>query len=355
MVGNRSEPYRVAGADGSRYGHLIEHVQDAIVEFELVDGEPIVRGVNHAFVETFGYDAETVRDEPLNDYIVPGWLAEEARALDERTAAGEINYRRVERETATGLREFLYRSIPYDDRSGQTGGFAVYTDLTDIKRQEHRLQVLNRVLRHNLRNNANIILAHTTRLLEQLEEQTEETTAVAATLEKAASDLETLTREAGEIDTILSQSDTTTGAIDCAPLLRAIAEDRRQRAPGATVETALPDSLEVNADANLRAAVDSLVENAIEHHPTGSAHVRIRVSDGGESRWVTIHVEDDCPKIPANELDVVTGREEISPTYHGTGLGLWLVRWTVDAFGGDLSFGTSEFGGNDVRIRLQRA
>jgi hypothetical protein len=37
-----------------RYQHLIEHVQDAVVEFELVDGEPVVREINQSFVDVFG-------------------------------------------------------------------------------------------------------------------------------------------------------------------------------------------------------------------------------------------------------------------------------------------------------------
>lgn len=337
-----------------RYHHLVEHVQDAVAEFELVDEEPIVRDVNEAFVDSFGYDAEDLEDEPLNGWIVPDWLDEEARTLDERTAAGEINYRRVKRETTGGLREFLYRGIPYEDGGTRTDGFAVYTDLTEITRRERRLQVLNRVLRHNLRNNANVILGHTSQLLDRLEEQTAETASVAATIERAASDLETLTREAADIETVLSRTREEDSAVDCVPLIRAIVEDHRRRSPGAAVETELPDSMEVNADEHLRLAIDSLVENAIEHHHADSPRVRVRVVDDGAEGWARIHVEDDGPMIPADERDVVTGAADITPTRHATGLGLWLVKWTTETFGGELSFATSELGGNDVCIRIPR-
>ena len=166
-----------------RYRHLIEHVQDAVVEFEFVDGVPIVREVNRAFVDIFGYALDEIRGESLNA----------------NTASGEINYHQVTRETTSGLREFLYRGIPYEGRGQRDGGFAVYTDLTEVSRNERRLKVLNRILRHNLRNNANVVAGHTSQLLTQIPEQSAEATDAAATIERAARELEQLAEEAGHI------------------------------------------------------------------------------------------------------------------------------------------------------------
>jgi nitrogen fixation/metabolism regulation signal transduction histidine kinase len=52
---------------------------------------------------------------------------------------------------------------------------------------------------------------------------------------------------------------------------------------------------------------------------------------------------------------VITGEAEITQTHHGRGLGLWLVKWTVERSGGQLSFGESDIGGNCVRLRLRRS
>ncbi|MFB6297131.1 MAG: hypothetical protein ABEH56_01275 [Salinirussus sp.] len=43
----------------NRWSHLIEHIHDAVVEFELVGNEPIVRSVNQSFVDDYGYAAVT--------------------------------------------------------------------------------------------------------------------------------------------------------------------------------------------------------------------------------------------------------------------------------------------------------
>jgi len=145
--------------------------------------------VSRSFVDVFGYDADAIRGQPLNYWVVPDWKLEEARGLDASTLSGEINYQQVTRETATGLREFLYRGIPYEDGAG-SGGFAVYTDLTEISRNERRLKVLNRTLRHNLRNNANIVAGHSMRLLAELDEPDTAAIESAASVERAARELE---------------------------------------------------------------------------------------------------------------------------------------------------------------------
>ena len=59
--------------------------------------------------------------------------------------------------------------------------------------------------------------------------------------------------------------------------------------------------------------------------------------------------------IPEAERAVGSGDAEITPIKHASGLGLWLVRLTADAFGGELLFSTSEWGGNAVDVRLPEA
>lgn len=337
-----------------RWDHLIRHIQDAVVEFELVDGEPIVRKVNRAFVEVFGYDREELTGLSLNDAIVPEWLLDEAHDLDARTASGKVNYQRVRRQTTDGLREFLYRGIPYEAPDSTTDGFAVYTDLTAINRQERQLEVLNRILRHNLRNKATVISGHTTRLLDQLEEQSGETTSLAATVEAAAQGLEALADEAAQIKRVMeadADHDTTT---DCVRIVHDLVEEYRQRYPHARIDTDLPDALTVQAGPQLGVAIDNLIENAVEHNPADRPTVRVGTAVGADDGWAEVQVEDDGPKIPATERKVVSGERAITQTEHGSGLGLWLVTWTVERFGGELLFDESDLGGNSVRFRLPK-
>ena len=348
-VGDVLDRESLEGETG-RFQYLIEHIQDAVVEFELVDNEPIVRGVNRSFVDVFGYDREEILGESLNAFVVPTWLKPEADSLDDRTAAGKVNYRHVRRETADGLREFLYRGIPYE--SERTSGFAVYTDLTDTRRKTRQLEVIERVLRHNIRNELNVVVGAVDRLEDELEDGTGE--AMVDAIREAAVNLEGLTGEATTIQRVQDEPVPEDVSVDCARLVRSVADRFRRTHPEAEIEVAVPETLRVAATDRLESTIASLVENAIEHNPTERPRVWLDARSSPERGWVEIGVADDGPEIPEMERQVVTGEAEITQTYHGSGLGLWLVRWTVEKFGGDLSFSSSDAGGNRVQLRLRR-
>jgi PAS domain S-box-containing protein len=334
------------GAGQTHYDHLIEHIQDAVVEFEMVSGEPIVRSVNPAFVDVFGYDRDAILGASLNEYIVPDAYRDEADRLDTQTSDGEVNYAHVERETTDGVREFLYRGIPHD-RDDATFGFAVYTDVTEQRRRERHLQVLNRVLRHNLRNEVNLILGAVDSMPDD-----PDTEPWRDTIQETAERLITLTAEATAIDQVLAAEGTSEETVDVAAYIKRLVDTYRRTVPEARFDVTVPATLSVVGTSRLHEALDAVIENAIVHNPAPEPRVAITVAC--DENWVTVRVADDGPRIPESERAVITGEKPITPTRHGSGLGLWLVVWTLRSFGGDIAFGESRYGGNCVRLRLRR-
>lgn len=124
-----------------RFQALFEQLTQPVVEAEHDGQGPIVTGVNPAFEETFGYDASTIIGESLDDYIVPDGRQAEAEKINEHLTQGKrLISREVTRKTADGSRDFLLDSAVYEDGSG---GFAIYTDITDRKRREEALDALH--------------------------------------------------------------------------------------------------------------------------------------------------------------------------------------------------------------------
>lgn len=335
--------------------HLIEHIQDAVVAFELVEGDPVIRSVNDAFVDLFGYPTDEVIGSDLNELLVPPWLRTEAAELDERTESGDINYRRVERQTAVGLREFLYRGIPYADPSGSIDGYAVYTDLTETTRRERQLKVLNRLLRHNLRNKAAVIGGNIDIVLDNVDPDTAGVADAATAASNAAAELRKLTDEATQINRVLGSRTERVTDVDLTPIVRNVVERLGRRNPSATIETEFPESLRAVVATEFRAAIEALVENAVVHNPAATPRVAVSTRPGPKPDWIDVLVADDGPVIPAAEREVITGEAEITQTCHGQGLGLWLIKWIVDRSGGRLLFEESEMGGNRVCLRLRRS
>ncbi|MFW6320391.1 MAG: ATP-binding protein [Halohasta sp.] len=329
----------------ARFERLFEQLEDAVVEFSLVDGEPIIVGANRAFSEVFGYEVEEAVGEPLNDLIVPSGHQEEAEAFDERTAAGESNAAVVRRQTVDGTRTFVYRGVPYAEGCG----FAIYADVTGDLQRERQLDVLQRVLRHNLRNDLNVVLGMADLIADIADD--ERTRRAAETIAETATGLADLSDEAKTVDRVLSESPRLEPTA-LRPVVESVATEYRQRFEAATIGVEVPTDLRVAADKRLGDLLESLVENAIEHNEAAEPWVAIRATATDET--VELAVVDDGPGIPRAERRIITDDDEITPLNHGSGLGLWLVKWIAEGYGGQLDIETAERVGTVVRITLDR-
>jgi signal transduction histidine kinase len=204
------------------------------------------------------------------------------------------------------------------------------------ERREQRLEVFNRVLRHNLRNRLDVIRSHA----EQLADRTDGDDAEAVLT--ATDRLASIGTRARRIDRLMARDPdpTTVDLTSVVPdLLSGIESD------DVVVDTAFPSTATLRTDAEiLRTALTSPLENAV-----GYAESRVTVSIAPTAEGYSIVVSDDGPGIPAAELESLAAGTETS-LQHGRGLGLWQLRWGVDALGGDLSFETDD--GTTVEITL---
>lgn len=316
-----------------RFGHLFHLISDAVVEIELLEYDPIVRSVNPGFETIFGYDREDVLGESLNDFIVPA-DATDATAFDERTAAGKENAAIVRRKTATGVREFLYRGVPYQRSDGRPFGFAIYSDITEQRRYERHSRVIHRILRHNLRNDLSVIMAAANHI-----ESTATSVEIRTQAEKIsdhARRLGTLRQETRALERVLDETGTV--ATDVTDVCRKAVTATDLAEPD-TVRVDIPDDLTVIAVQQLQAALEALVDNALTHagdEPTVTVRARCGSDNGTET--VAIEVMDDGPGIPEQERAPVFDDRDITQLEHGSGLGLWLARWTAESSGGDIEY-----------------
>ncbi|MXR50047.1 hypothetical protein GRX03_00285 [Halovenus sp. WSH3] len=204
-------------------------------------------------------------------------------------------------------------------------------DVTDRRQREQILDVLNRVLRHNLRNELSVIKSRTGIVEERLEDP-----GLRTHLEKTAEAVDSLVglgEEARVIERAL-EYDTVPTEVDVDELLDEITAETVP--PAGTVEMS-GESTTVRTDRYLLAvALENIVENAVEHTTDGRPWIRIRTVDTGAG--VHIRVDDNGPGIPQVEVDVIRrGRE--TATEHGSSMGLWLISWAATACGGTASFG----------------
>lgn len=326
---------------------LFEQLPDPVVEFKQdTDSESIIVNTNVAFRDVFS-PVESVVGLPLQELIVPADQHDAIAAVDQRTDDNNSNQTVVERATVSSRRKFCYRSIPISDDHG----FAIYSEVTEKYHQEQYLDVLHRVLRHNLRNDLTIITGQLERALDMVE--SDEAHEALESIEETASALTQLCTKAQTIRRITGQPST----LESTPLretLMPVIEDCRQKFTEATISVDCLDSLTVQADSRLRIAVDSLVDNAVRHNTASCPCVSINTTPLNDD-IIELAIADNGPGIPESEQQVITGDTEISSLSHSSGLGLWLVKWLAESYGGSLDIDTPDEAGSVVSLQLARA
>jgi signal transduction histidine kinase len=220
---------------------------------------------------------------------------------------------------------------------------------TELARQREQLAVLNRLVRHNLRHEAQLLLGTAARIPDA--EDREARGAVADDVEATAETLSEMHDRLDRSQALLGRTENRSTAVDLGAIVEAVAAEHRADYPDATVAVDVPADLRVAAGDDLRPAIAELVENAIVH---GNGSPRVEIEAVEMDGRVTVEVRDDGPGIPEPERAVVSREADIDQLTHGQGLGLWLVRWVMDAYDGRLAI-DGEDGGTTVRLELPRA
>ncbi|WP_247729368.1 ATP-binding protein [Halovivax limisalsi] len=340
-------------AERDRFAVLFENVPDAVVMGPHVGSEFIVEEVNSAFEETFGYDMELLEGEPIDDYITPPDRRDEASDINERGEAGEVIETEVKRRTADGLRDFMLRVVPFETEGEGEYAFGLYTDITDQKQRQKRVEVLNRVLRHDLRNGMNIIEGSAERLA-ALSDKPEAESYARAIRERTA-ELIDLAAKTRVVERTLDRTDVT-GPVDAVEAVETAIDRVRTTYDDPAIRRSLPEGAAVQSDDLLTEAIYNVIENAIEHADGADPTIDISVSTGDSSAGtVTITIADDGPGIPDEERRLLEEEREITQLRHASGLGLWLVDWVVTQAGGELRFEENEPRGTIVELHLPAA
>lgn len=219
-----------------------------------------------------------------------------------------------------------------DQHGRQLGRILVLRDITDRTNRRQQLQVLNRVLRHNFRNDMNVIDVCSTQLVDRLDGEDAE---LADRVQSVARDLSETGTKAREIERIMSRRHNDPQPIDLPSLVTRQLDTLRHEHPAAEIESDLPDQLEIRSTGILESVLQNVFENAVVHNDSQQPHVWVRI-DADDTR-IEISVADDGPGIPQQERAVLIKGTE-TPLEHGSGLGLWLVNWGVTMLGGEIEF-----------------
>jgi signal transduction histidine kinase len=265
--------------------------------------------------------------------------------------------------------------------------------LLELRAEHERTRTLNqrntvflRLFRHDIRTSLNLIRGH----LELVVTDGSTPLQSADVIRDHLAHIERLSDAANRLDDLESMVETV--PVNLGALVRDRIDELRQSTDSVTVETDI-DEAHVAANELLSSVVDNLLRNAVEHGSTSNRtgagdavehgstspqtepddavehgstggepdadgdpwlRVTVQPTDGGDA--VRLRVEDDGPGFTDAELAVHADTEATETALqHSDGVGLWLVRWIVDAYDGRVDVENADDGGAVVTVTLPRA
>ncbi|WP_136688693.1 sensor histidine kinase [Halorhabdus amylolytica] len=219
-----------------------------------------------------------------------------------------------------------------------------------LQRRNEELHVLHRVLRHNLRNDLNVIEGHAEYVEATLEN--DDLADTCGTITRKAEAIVSYIERAGQIRRLSESQSVET--FDLARIVPMIADRHDELTDAVDLTVDVPDVVPVAANHMLSAALEELLTNAMVHANSDTPTVSIRVSTIDAPRGMTlIEIADDGPGIPEDVRRIIES-DERDQLAHLSGLGLWFVHWTVTDVGGSLSFDV-DADGTTVRILVPTA
>lgn len=333
-----------------RFQAIVENTSNLVT---VLDQEGFARYISPKMEDLLGYSPTDLVGEDLFDLVHPedreATYAELERCLEAGHARAEY---RIQHEDGS-WRRFESVAESFVDDPVLDGVVVTSWDVTAHRNYEQRLQVQNRVLRHDLRNDVNVIHGNAGLLLDELA-GTEYADRIETILRKAE-ELDDLGERARTIDRVLHGEGGPADA-DLVDLLSARIDRAANEHSLATFDVVLDDDLAVAVPSQVEAVFDDLLENAVVHNDRDAPHVQVWTSEHELNgvEYVNVHVADDGPGIGRMTRRVFESETE-TQLEHSPGLGLWLVRWIVESADGALDIGEVQPRGTVVTVTFPRS
>lgn len=300
----------------------------------LLQPDGTVIEANESALKFGGIEREEIVGREFPDVL---WWNHSETVYDRIQAAivqarnGEFVRYETEVRGADGLATIDFSLKPVRNDSGEVVLLvAEGRDVTLQRQRRQHLEVVQRVLRHNMRNDLSKVRGWSELMAEEPDPETrsEQFERIDGIIDRWRS----MTERVKEIRQMLQTEPEDQRTARLEKLVARAVGTVRERHSSVTVDTDL-HSEQLEVPTSVEKAVGELLQNAAS--VTDDATLEVTATRPEEG-WVEIDVYDDGPGMPDSEAEVLETGEETS-LIHGQGLGLWMVRMIVTQAGGDIS------------------
>jgi len=219
----------------------------------------------------------------------------------------------------------------------------------DLERRKEMIEMYDRLLRHDLGNDLQIIAGFADAVAGQVDGQTAE---YAGKIQRAAESAADLIQRVGDLVSTLEAQDNPEPR-DLGTVLGDTVRDVRANYGSLTVDyDEAAFDYQVYGGDLLDSVFTNVMSNAAVHNE-GEVHMRVYPADV-TSDEVTVCFADDGDGIPPDLREDIFEMGVKGQESPGTGFGLGFVRALTESYGGSVSVSESDAGGAEFRVTLER-
>ncbi|SNZ13234.1 Histidine kinase-, DNA gyrase B-, and HSP90-like ATPase [Natronoarchaeum philippinense] len=201
---------------------------------------------------------------------------------------------------------------------------------SELRKRTDQLEVLNRIVRHDIQNDVNVIQGWADMLEQNVDDARRDTvqqiTSAADHIAEITQNVETF------LEAVAGDTDSSLEPVALGPVILDTVEKRRTVSDGATISVGELERTTVYADELLASVFENLIDNAVQHSQVESPTVEVGFELTGDC--VQVSVADDGVGVPDGQKSEIFGKSAMGLDSSGTGIGLFLVDRLVDRYGG---------------------
>lgn len=321
---------------------LLEWMSDAFIE---LDDDLRITAVNSHAASLLREPRSDLIGQQLREVLAP----ETADVLTEELEHAATHDEPATFDVTEDETERVLEVRAYPLESGVALYFADATRRSRAEVMNEQLQLLNRIMRHDIRNDMNVVIGWTRELESHVDQDGK---AILERIERTsqhAVDLTMLLRDF--LQALAVDGTTDLEPIDVSDALQEELTTRRATYPRATftADGDLP-SVTILANELLSSVFRNLLNNAAQHNDTPRPRVSVGVETDTDT--VRIRIADNGPGIVPERADTIFGRTGEGLDAPGTGIGLYLVDTLVSQYHGHVWYEPNEPRGTVFIVEL---
>jgi PAS domain S-box-containing protein len=338
------------GRELESYRQFFERAQDVFFRVGRVD-------VNQKFASILGYAKNEIVElqHPFLSLVHP---EDHQKVREEflRVLRGETRRYEVRMKSKNGdIVWFEVIAWPWKEGGVTFGCEGILRDITERKREEERIKVLNErldVLKAILRHDLSSHLSAIGNYVELLEGEPNNKEYLSKIRDITIKSLE-LIRDV-RIAEDAEKRGKITKAVDLSKILSK--EVKVITSPNVEVKVEVPEEIYVEADNMLNSVFSNILQNAVFHTDKELKKIEVTARELREDdvEWVEVRIADNGPGIPDDMKEEVF-REGVKGERTGrTGLGLFLVKTLVEKYGGKVWIEDNEPEGSVFILKFRK-